>query len=89
MLCKPSALTHGHPPNLRLVFGRDQPPSTWADMVQNEVAGTRAALDRLESIDADAVPHGPLLEVLVNCRTLSKTADRLCEQQEQVPRRRA
>jgi hypothetical protein len=60
---------------LRLVFGRDQLPSTWGDMVEAEVTNTRRALDAIESLDPAGVPHGDLLAVLVECRTLSKSVD--------------
>jgi hypothetical protein len=87
MLCQRSTVPRLDPALQLLSFGRDEAPTTWADMVQVEVAGARAALDRIESIDPGAVAHGPLLEVLTNCRTLSMTADRLCDEQERRARR--
>jgi hypothetical protein len=58
-------------------------------MLETEITDARRAVDRLAELDPGEVAQGPLLEVLVNCRTLSKTADRLCDEQVQVPRRRA
>jgi hypothetical protein len=54
-------------------------------MMQAEVAGARAALDR---IDPGAVAHGSLLQLLVECRALAKRACAVSDQQ-QAPRRRA
>jgi hypothetical protein len=81
MLANPSPLTHDRPALRLLTFGRPKPPLTWTDMMRNEIGIAEAALDAVRGIDTERVPHGSLLELLVECRTLARRAGAVCDQE--------
>jgi hypothetical protein len=72
----------------RLVVLRSGLPPTWAQMLDAELQGARAALDVISTIDIDKspVPHAVLLEFMVACRKVVKMAGIVWEEHNQENR---